>query len=121
MRLIFIAVPTAGAIADGRPREEFVRAVARLHERHPDCAFIVPMIEDYAVVPYLETSPTWEVWGERASAKLAACAEVWVIEYDGWDTSVGVTAERSLATRLHKLVRHLAPDTLAERFSFRVE
>lgn len=42
----------------------------------------------------------WEFWQEYDRAILAACAKMIVLMQDGWKTSVGVTAERKLATKM---------------------
>jgi hypothetical protein len=107
MSLIFIAVPTSGVTTDGKLNAEFVAHVAGLHELYPQHTFIVPMIQDYALLPYLKVEATWEVWGHHCKALIKVCDEVWVMMYDGWGTSTGVRAEIDIAADWHKAIYYL--------------
>lgn len=104
MSLVFIAVPTKGVVTDGKLNVSFVRFVAQLHRVYPHLTFVVPMIQDYALLPYLpDVDATWEVW---------------VIHYDGWAESTGVKAEIALAAKYGKKLYHFMPeidDVRAER------
>lgn len=98
MSLIFIAVPTKGVAANGKLYEHFPRDVARLHEMFPEHTFLVPMIQDYALLPHMKVEATWEAWGHHCEKLIWVSDEVWVIMYEGYDTSIGVDAEVKLAT-----------------------
>ena len=99
-KLIFVAVPTKGVVTDGKMNESFHRDVARLHELFPDHTFVAPMIQDYAILPHMTTkTATWEAWGAHCRRLIAVSDAVWVIMYDGYDTSVGVAGEIECASQ----------------------
>lgn len=109
MSLIFVAVPTKGVAADGKLFEQFPKHMARLHEFYPGHTFVIPMIQDYALLPHMSVEATWEQWGHHCRRLIAVCDEVWVIMYDGYDTSVGVQAEIECAQQHYKIVSMLHP------------
>ena len=110
MSLVFIAVPTSGVIIDGRPGEAFLKNIAIYHRVFRDATFVVPMIQDYALLPFLEgIDATWEVWGQHCERHIKACDEVWVIQFDGWETSTGVQAEIKLARKFNKTLVFMRP------------
>jgi hypothetical protein len=92
-KLVFVAVPTSGVAANGRLNESFIRDIALLHELFPTITFIVPMIQDYALLPHMSVDATWEKWGHHCRKLIERCDEVWVLKYKGYDTSVGVAGE----------------------------
>lgn len=38
---------------------------------------------------------------------IGACSEIWVIKYDGWDTSTGVRGEINIAHELRKPIHYI--------------
>lgn len=88
-KVIFIAMPTkgvAGALSasEGRLLEQVHKDLACLHQRYSDHTFLVPMVQDYALLPHLGVAPTWEVWGDRCRRLIERSDAVWVLMYDGW-------------------------------------
>ena len=88
-KVVFIAIPTKGvtnssSAGEGRLLEQVHKDLARLHERYPDHTFLVPMVQDYALLPHLGVAPTWEVWGDRCRRLIERADEVWVLMYNGW-------------------------------------
>jgi len=116
MALIFIAVPTKGVAANGKLYEHFPRDVARLHELYPQHTFLVPMIQDYALLPHMQVDANWETWGHHCRVLIKVSDEVWVIMYDGWGESVGVTAELDLAVNLGKPITIIHPTMINGAF-----
>lgn len=112
--LIFIAVPTTGVVTNGKLNESFIRDVARLHELHPEHTFIIPMIQDYALLPYLQVEATWEVWGKHCKAHIRVCDQVWVLKYNGYKTSVGVKGEIELADMFDRTVLYMDPTWICQ-------
>ena len=51
----------------------------------------------------------WTFWERIDGTLLRACDELVVLTLDGWEQSVGVLAEVSLATSAGKRVRYVAP------------
>ena len=102
-RIIFIAIPTKGTVnpeADGKPahlKEEFLAFLAKLHMDYPSCTFIAPMVQDYQLLRHMSVTATWEDWGKHCRAIIPKCDEVWVLKYNGYDTSVGVAGEIACA------------------------
>ena len=110
MSLIFIAVPSKGVVTDGKLNESFLKNVAIYHRIFKDLTFIAPMIQDYALLPYLEgVDATWEVWGIHCERSIKVCDEVWVIQFDRWATSTGVLAEIELAKKYGKKGVYMRP------------
>ena len=110
MSLIFIAAPTKGVVTDGKLNESFIQNVAAYHRIFPNLTFIAPMIQDYVLLPYLQDmDATWDVWGKHCERSIKVCDEVWVIQFDSWETSVGVEAEIELAKTLGKKLVFMRP------------
>lgn len=92
--LIFLAMPTKGAVLNTAIRPTVIAYVAQLHLAYPEHTFIVPMIQDYQLLPYMpRAEATWADWGRHCRALIEHSDQVWVLKYDGYDTSVGVQAE----------------------------
>jgi hypothetical protein len=113
MSLIFIAVPTKGTVTNGTLNEQFLEDVAKLHLKYPMHTFIVPMIQDYQLLKYLpSTEATWADWGHHCRTLIEHSDVLWVLEYEGWDTSVGVQGEIEHA-HLHKIpIRYIDINSL---------
>jgi Domain of unknown function (DUF1937) len=107
--IIFIAVPSKGVVIDGRLRPEFLAELARMQVQFPDYTFVAPMVQDYAILPYMgDIKATWEKWGHHCRTLIAVSDEVWVLLYDGWSTSVGVKGEIEHATLCRVPVSYLS-------------
>lgn len=104
MTIVFIAVPTSGVTTNGKMNECFIQDIAKLHVLHPNTTFIVPMIQDYAILPHLKVEATWEVWGKHCERLIEVSDEVWVIQYTGFQTSAGVAGEIAKAKQCGKPV-----------------
>lgn len=108
MSLVFIAIPTSGTVRGGKISEKFLKKLAGLHKAYPDRSFWAPMVQDYALLPYMENvEATWEVWGAHCRRMIEACDEVWVLKYPGWQESVGVQAEIEHALALGKRIAYV--------------
>jgi hypothetical protein len=108
--IIFIAVPSAGVVKNGKLRAKFLKRVAELQLAHPNKTFVVPMIQDYALLKYMPgVDATWEKWGHHCLRLIEASDEVWVIMYKGWADSTGVRGEMKQAYTLDKPTSYLEP------------
>jgi hypothetical protein len=108
MALIFIAIPTKGTVADGKLTDAFLEFYAGLYEFYPEHTFIAPMIQDYAILKFMPNTPaTWETWGQHCRTLIERSDEVWVAQFDGWDTSVGVRGEIDHAELHNKPVAYV--------------
>lgn len=113
MALIFIAIPTKGTVTDGKLNEQFLKDLAMLHLKHPEHTFVAPMVQDYQLLKYMpNTDATWECWGQHCRIRIERCDTVWVLQYDGWDTSKGVAAEIEHAQKFLKLITFVNPKYL---------
>lgn len=62
-----------------------------------------------------ELSKLWSLpgdaafWQEYDAAMIRACCGLFILRLEGWHTSVGVTAERKLATELGKSITYIMP------------
>lgn len=94
MSLIFIAIPTKGTVVNGHLTPKFLQYLADLHLNHPEHTFIAPMVHDYQLLQYMpQVTATWENWGRHCRTLIERSDEVWVLKFDGYDTSVGVAGE----------------------------
>lgn len=105
MSVVFVAIPTKGTVVKGQITEQVKRDIARLHDKFPNDVFVCPMLQDYQLLPHLESSEaSYAKWGNRCEQLLAKCDEVAVLMYEGWSgpllerdgqmcTSVGVEGE----------------------------
>jgi len=105
--IIFVSAPTKGVVVDGELTPQFLKRIAQLHMDYPEHTFIVPMIHGYALLKYMETDPTWEHWGKYCKNLIDVSDESWVLMYDGWKTSTGVTDEIALSVTFEKPVRFI--------------
>jgi hypothetical protein len=93
MSLIFIAIPTTGTVRNSKLTPQFLKMLASLHTKYPQHTFIAPMVQDYQILKYMDVTATWEDWGKHCRALIERCDEVWVLKFEGWDSSVGVAGE----------------------------
>ena len=52
---------------------------------------------------------SWAYWAEYDKQMLSMCQELCVLKIFGWDTSVGVTAEREIARKLRLKLTQIYP------------
>lgn len=52
------------------------------------------MIQDYQILKFIDVQPILENLSNHCCTLIERSDEVWVLVYDGWDTSIGVTGER---------------------------
>lgn len=111
--LVFIAIPTKGTVVDGKLSDEFLKHLADLHIAYPNFTFWAPMVQDYALLKFMpNVDATWEVWGAHCRRMIEACDEVWVLKYDGWRESTGITAEVEHAKQFNKPRMYLEPGAM---------
>ena len=116
MALIFVSAASKTAVNGACLTSAFLEDVAKLHDNFPQHAFLCPLIQGYAILPYLQDKvATWNVWGEYCEKVLTPCDEMWVLLGPGWEspieeadgihnTSQGVAAEIAIAKRQGKQI-----------------
>lgn len=109
MKFVFIAIPTVGTVKDGAMTEEFLKFLAKLHVEHPEITFVSPMVQDYQILKYMDVEPVWEEWGKHCRLLIERADEVWVLKFNGWDTSVGVAGEIEHARSVGKPIEFIDP------------
>lgn len=65
-----------------------------------------PLSHGAAIFPERCPVPT-EFWRRHESAIMQACSELWVLELEGWEQSIGVAAEIRLAEELGLPVKRI--------------
>jgi hypothetical protein len=84
--------------------------LANLHLKFPDHTFISPMVQDYQLLKFLPSATaTWDDWGRHCRVLIERCDAVWVMTYNGWDTSVGVAGEIAHAQKFMKMITFVDP------------
>jgi hypothetical protein len=61
-----------------------------------------PIVDCHAMSRRCTMPSTWEYWQAFDELLISRCDRLWVLTIDGWDKSVGVTAEVQIAERLKK-------------------
>ena len=111
-QVVFIAIPSAGTVLDGALTENFLSTLASLMQLHPEITFIAPMVQDYQLLKFFPLEATWENWGRHCRALIERSDEVWVMQFAGWRTSVGVQAEIAHALERELGLAYVDPVTL---------
>ena len=109
MPMIYLASPyshTNPAVREERFRSACRATVALL--RAGEVVFS-PIVHSHPLVEF-EMPTAWAFWERIDRAHLERCDEVVVLMLDGWEASVGVHEEITLARELGKPVRFLDPD-----------
>lgn len=70
-----------------------------------------PIVHSHPLVEF-DLPTAWSFWEHNDCAHLERCDEVMVLTLDGWQASVGVSAEVAIARALGKPVRYLGPEAL---------
>ena len=72
----------------------------------------VPIAHSHPIAYYSEgTDTSWETWERLDAEMIARCDEVWVAMLDGWQQSVGIAAELSIARDRGMPIRYYDPAT----------
>lgn len=113
MALIFIAIPSKGTVKDSKLTEEFLADLATLHLKYPEHTFVAPMVQDYQLLRHMPAlNATWQDWGKHCRLLIERCDAVWIMKYEGWDTSVGVEGELQHAQKFLKTINFVEPKYL---------
>lgn len=68
-----------------------------------------PIAMTHPMALYGDMTGAWAFWERFDTAFVNVCDELWVLQLDGWDRSVGVTAEIELARKMGKTIVYLDP------------
>lgn len=108
--LVYLASPYSGSMELQQKRfEEVARAFAWLTNHYSeDKLFFYSPIASCHPINLLHLLPgDWNYWSDYDKLMIDRSDEVWVLCIDGWDKSVGVTAEREYALSVGKKVLFL--------------
>lgn len=65
----------------------------------------------------IEMSGGWDFWKDHDELMLQKCDELWVLQLDGWDKSVGVLAEIDYAHSRGMPVQYITYEDVAEEYA----
>ena len=108
-QLIYLASPYSShddAIRDGRFEAACRESAILMRE---GVHIYSPIAHTHPIAMRGNLPTGWEFWESYDRVMIAACAEVWVLTIDGWDTSRGVAAEMRIAGEMGKPVRLIEP------------
>lgn len=116
MSVVFISVPSHGNFSCTSMSPEtwntshsLLALIARLHVDYPNTTFVVPSIQNYAILSFLPMNidSDYDSWKVRCEALIDKCDEVWVLKTPGWSKSKGVAAEIEYAHSLNKNIIYI--------------
>lgn len=71
-----------------------------------------PIAHSHPIAQHSDIADTsWAMWQRLDEAMIARCDEVWVVMLDGWQASVGIAAELSVARDRQMPIRYYDPAT----------
>jgi hypothetical protein len=71
-----------------------------------------PIAHSHTIAQIGRVPGDWKTWQPQCEGMLRRCDELWVVQMAGWETSVGIAAEISLAASLGLAISKLDPNTL---------
>jgi hypothetical protein len=120
-KLIYLGSPYSHP--DEKVREQRFRAVARaagwIYTRGEVFVY-TPISMTHQIGIELSAFPTlfeWNSWAGFDEFMIAKCDEFWILVINGWDTSVGLSAEIKIATRLGMPIRYVIPEADSYRIT----
>lgn len=113
MNIAYLAVPyTHSDPAIMQARYSAVTHAAAWLLTHREQYVFSPITHTHPIKMLAGLSDLWEQWAEYDTFVIEQlCSGIIVLQLEGWDRSVGVTAERELALSLRKPVELLLPET----------
>jgi len=109
-KLIYLAVPYTHRFSKIRHRRfRLVTEVSAILAGF-DVANISPITQSHVQAQHFDLGTEWETWKRIDTIFMNNSDEFWILEIDGWDRSVGVTAERKLAKKLKLPIRYILYD-----------
>lgn len=76
-----------------------------------------PIAHSHAIAVAGGLPTDWTFWERYDRAMLAACAELWIANIDGWQYSKGIAGEIAIFSHFGRPIRHVEPtaEDLGER------
>jgi len=75
-------------------------------------AFILPITMSYNTAKYMNVSGEFKYWARRDLTYISRSDEVWVVQMEGWEDSIGIREEVKFAQENNITVRYVHPETL---------
>jgi hypothetical protein len=97
MTCIFVGMPTAGSVQDGKIKEDILRLIADMHS-DDGVTVIAPMIQAYQLLPFMNVDASYEVWGRRCEDVLIRSDIVAIILCEGWSEPTTKESEKNYST-----------------------
>lgn len=105
--IIFVSIPSKGLfIYDNdndlwKMNDDAKWRLADMHRLYPEDVFVIPSIQNYALLPFIEgVGPTYESWKNRCHQLINYSDLVIVLKAPNWEESVGVTDEIAYANEV---------------------
>lgn len=118
--LIYLASPYASGLDTSlmdrfdiaqTKRNRFEAAIKATRElTHLGYNVYSPIVHNHPLVKDEPTMQNWPFWEWRDLSMLKRCDELYVLTLEGWQDSVGVTAEITFATSKHLPVWFIGPN-----------
>jgi hypothetical protein len=105
-RMIYIASPYSHP--DASVREQRFRAVAAFQSVLISCGLTCysPIVASHPLAELFQLPGDAEFWKRQNQAMMEACAQLYILHLPGWESSIGVGWEISLARSLGKPIDH---------------
>ncbi len=110
-KLIYVASPythTDPAIEDER-NISVALATGYLMNHYAALAFFSPICHSHIIARNCNILGQWEYWKHLDEIMISKCDELWVLCLEGWEKSVGVTAEVKYAKELGLEIKYILP------------
>lgn len=92
---------------------KITKIAGKLHDHHPNAAFILPITTSHQTARYMASSTTaFVAWAARDLEFISRSDELWVVTMSGWKESIGVQAEIRFAKKKKIPVKYINPETL---------
>ena len=79
-----------------------------------------PIVHSHPVATEFALRTDWPFWHKSDEIFLGCCRELWVIQFDRWETSKGMGVEKLIAEKLKIPIYQIRPEdlgTVIERFN----
>lgn len=97
--------------------EAVTRAAALIKRKYPDIVMFLPITQSYNMVRHIPSlGGSFDKWEGDDLFMVGISDELWILKLPGWDTSIGVNAERDYAKSLGKKIVYINTYDIFEEF-----
>jgi len=104
MSYIYLASPYSHP--DPAVRQKRYEDVLEITAKLSKIGYVVfsPIVHSHPMSVHHDMPGDWAFWSKIDYKFIDACREIWVLDMDGWDKSVGIKAEMEYAKSIGKMV-----------------